>query len=81
MLCTVVFFKCIQQCKEKWNVENIYEMEIGNVYSRNHCSSSFRRSNGAKPIYSKEGQQPPGLINRSVASGLREVIIPLCSAC
>lgn len=76
----VVFFKCIQQHKEKWNVGNIYEMEIGNVYSRNNCFSSFRRSNGAKPSYSKEGQQPPGLINRSTTSGLREVIIPLHSA-
>jgi len=45
-------------------------MEIGNVCSRNHCFSSFKRSNGAKPIYSKGGQQPPGLINRSTASGL-----------
>lgn len=62
ILCAVVFFKCFQQHEEKWNAGNTYEMEIGNVYCRNHNFSSFRRSNGAKSSHSKEDQQPLGLI-------------------
>lgn len=80
MLRAVVFFKCIQQHKEKWNVGDIYEMEIGNVSFSNLCFSSFRRSNGVKPVYRRGSQQPPGFhMNRSTATGLREVIIHLYS--
>lgn len=53
MMCAVVFLKCIQEHKKKWNAGDIYEMEIGNVSSRNHCFSSFRRSHGAKPVHSQ----------------------------
>lgn len=62
MLRAVVFFKCIQQHKEKWNVGDIYEMEIGNVSFSNLCFSSFRRSNGVKPVHRKAASSLLGFI-------------------